>query len=912
MLSYTGARPKTKSILHKNVNAFDNILPDTTVPTVPTVNPIPIQFSSTPRTSSTRTNRTINNLPVDRPTRSNKNYVPLKRIPNPENLFSKRNLHSRTEKSIGSKIKSFFTPSPKTPIAEVNISPIDKPICNRFSFPKDDENIISDPVLIPSTVLSSANQLEAENKCIINNLVATPDTVIDITDENLIQIADGILNPPQFVENNNIFIQNNSEISVDNHRSSAEDTDSFFAILNRLGDFLRNPPIQTNPPIVSCPSAENSSTLEAINNPVDFTPYYQLDIINELDPLNNATGGPVESVDLIEFPLIKSNSHGQVGDKLQNTINSQQIRLHCQGRAEEITPELQNVNSDDKIINVNHKEGAGDDRYSHNSRSDQKRYQESIRSSDPLSLSIPSIPNPSPINIADERVIFVPDDSERVDSPFICICDKCSKRADSNNQIHQCDRGIFETDENILEGARKKRFCLDSENTRHSLATQTTQTSDNYPELPSLLIDPYLSYKIQFNNHLDRYQRIFNPSTTAEREIPAPFSINNSASGVHSAADERLDSAQGIFDSRGAQQKLGDEIGIPSNLPRRNQERRGFINHSAEGDERTLKRRSDKSESIDRGIFKSEKGKRPTESKPINISKQEEYCRGEYPGHRKTSHQKMSDNIYRNPLRPNVYCQEAGEFSDGDRNERRNENRNYGAFDEKWRKGKFTHSRRSSDTPSSDSDADSFYVKYQPSGKPTNGHTAKRYHNSSPIRCPSPKKENGGKEFRTFSDTHKGRGAITMLNQIQNYTGSPAVHFDRWIKLFDNVVAMSNWNNSDIVSMLSTKMSGDAYDFLQNIMESDTIEYSKIKALFQENFHGDEDADFYQEKFDEMQRKPKENILNYAFRLKTIYQRAYPSNKLETQEEKSSQLQFLRQKFLQGLESELQHIIRYN
>ncbi len=45
--------------------------------------------------------------------------------------------------------------------------------------------------------------------------------------------------------------------------------------------------------------------------------------------------------------------------------------------------------------------------------------------------------------------------------------------------------------------------------------------------------------------------------------------------------------------------------------------------------------------------------------------------------------------------------------------------------------------------------------------------------------------------------------------------------------------------------------------------------------------------------------------------MKTIYQRAYPSNKLETQDENSSQLQFLRQKFLQGLEPELQHIIRY-
>ncbi len=192
-------------------------------------------------------------------------------------------------------------------------------------------------MLIPTTVWTPPNQLDVENNCAINR----PDTVIDITDENLIQLADGILNHSQFVENNKIFIQNNSEISVNNRRSSAEDTDSFFAILNRLGDLLRNPPAQINLPSAPFPSAENSSTLEAINNPVTFTPYFQFDVINELDPHNNATAGPVESVDLIEFPLIKSNSHGQVGDKLQNPIVSQQIRLHCQGGTDETAPKLQ-------------------------------------------------------------------------------------------------------------------------------------------------------------------------------------------------------------------------------------------------------------------------------------------------------------------------------------------------------------------------------------------------------------------------------------------------------------------------------------------------------------------------------------------------------------------------------------------
>ncbi|KAI9565093.1 hypothetical protein GHT06_008857 [Daphnia sinensis] len=162
------------------------------------------------------------------------------------------------------------------------------------------------------------------------------------------------------------------------------------------------------------------------------------------------------------------------------------------------------------------------------------------------------------------------------------------------------------------------------------------------------------------------------------------------------------------------------------------------------------------------------------------------------------------------------------------------------------------------------------------------------------------------------NDHRKGREAITMLNQLQNFSGSPAVRFDRWIKLFDNVVAMSNWDNAEIISMLSTKMSGEAYDLLQNILESsDTYAYEDIKKLFQENYHGSEDIDFYQNHFDEIQRKPKENILNYAYRLKTLYTRAYPSTNQETPEEKITQLRLLRQKFLQGLEPELQNIVKH-
>ena len=143
----------------------------------------------------------------------------------------------------------------------------------------------------------------------------------------MIQIADGILKSPHIVENSHIFIQNNSENSLANHRPSAEETDSFFEILNRLSDYLLNPHIQTVPPVLTEPSVLNSFTLEEINRPEAFTPYFHFEkVLDELNRHGSAIGGTKKSVDLIEFPVKNNIYHGQMSDKFQNLVNSQQIR----------------------------------------------------------------------------------------------------------------------------------------------------------------------------------------------------------------------------------------------------------------------------------------------------------------------------------------------------------------------------------------------------------------------------------------------------------------------------------------------------------------------------------------------------------------------------------------------------------
>ena len=162
-----------------------------------------------------------------------------------------------------------------------------------------------------------------------------------------------------------------------------------------------------------------------------------------------------------------------------------------------------------------------------------------------------------------------------------------------------------------------------------------------------------------------------------------------------------------------------------------------------------------------------------------------------------------------------------------------------------------------------------------------------------------------------FTDLHKGQRALTLLLQIPIFSGSPAVRFDRWIKQFENVVNMSNWTDDEKVNMLTTKMTDKAYDILQNILESHTTSYNDIKQLLQDRFHGNETEDYHEKKFDKCERKPLESVLDFAFRLKTVFNRAYPPRPNETAHETAAKLKFLRQKFLQGLDINLRNKIKY-
>ncbi len=161
-------------------------------------------------------------------------------------------------------------------------------------------------------------------------------------------------------------------------------------------------------------------------------------------------------------------------------------------------------------------------------------------------------------------------------------------------------------------------------------------------------------------------------------------------------------------------------------------------------------------------------------------------------------------------------------------------------------------------------------------------------------------------------DLQKGNRALSMLIQLPSFgSGLSTMRFDRWIKLFENIVAMSDWTSDETVNMLVTKLTGEAHEMLQNILDTVTKDYKEIKKLLHQRFHGNENQVFFQSKFEDIKRHPGENIIAYGFRLKNIFERGYPKNAQHTKAEETTRFQILRQKFLAGLDLQTKYKVRY-
>ena len=253
---------------------------------------------------------------------------------------------------------------------------------------------------------------------------------------------------------------------------------------------------------------------------------------------------------IIEYPLVQQNTHGQLVAKPEHSVSSKKVRSSFEDRTREATPTVQKTYSGNCAHNIGNPTGTSEIRYINTEEINQGSLRQPVRQPLPFSVYHSGFSNSPIIDLSSEQsneiVTGATEESKGIDRPFICICDRCSKRTDFSSQINKNNRGISEGGKEILEGTRTERLALESETTGCPFTLQPPSIPVNYPELQLLLGNQSLYAQTQSPNIFDKLPRLSNPSTKIKREIIAPVCPDSSLPRVPSGNSRRVGSSKFI------------------------------------------------------------------------------------------------------------------------------------------------------------------------------------------------------------------------------------------------------------------------------------------------------------------------------------------------------------------------------
>jgi Zinc knuckle len=164
--------------------------------------------------------------------------------------------------------------------------------------------------------------------------------------------------------------------------------------------------------------------------------------------------------------------------------------------------------------------------------------------------------------------------------------------------------------------------------------------------------------------------------------------------------------------------------------------------------------------------------------------------------------------------------------------------------------------------------------------------------------------------------------AMTLLQGIAPFSGhsslkgTNAPRFDLWIRTFESVIGMAQFDEENKVRLLASKLISLAAETLDDFMRShpvDEITYEAAKEYLMNRFHGAETREMYEKEYRSCARESGETILDYAHRLKRLFQHAYPL----TDEQRAIpdvltiRDQLLRDKFIAGLPIKLRERVKF-
>ncbi|KZS06695.1 Uncharacterized protein APZ42_029760, partial [Daphnia magna] len=322
----------------------------------------------------------------------------------------------------------------------------------------------------------------------------------------------------------------NPEAILRSKKIRIQNTDNqlIFELVNRLTGHLHIPPPNTSTPQGNIKPNTLNSTTNTINNPLPFTPYIE-HILTALSQHSNAIGGDELSIDIIEYPLRTISTHGKVEHHDEDCNIAQTVRQSTPARAETNTPRVSTSQCNNRLDNNGAREHPI----------------QTANPSPPTGLSVcifrdlrPSFPLSTPALLfrtiaqlnqtrgkeeTHESSTTLAARSERADSPFVCICDRCSQRNKIHSPLCENTGPIRGRSADLHHSAPERSEYQTHDTTRNLLSHPATRNPSNNTEHKTPDRDHAILYKIQSTDQTPvRPQPRYTPAVTLEDQNPDP------------------------------------------------------------------------------------------------------------------------------------------------------------------------------------------------------------------------------------------------------------------------------------------------------------------------------------------------------------------------------------------------------
>ena len=177
-------------------------------------------------------------------------------------------------------------------------------------------------------------------------------------------------------------------------------------------------------------------------------------------------------------------------------------------------------------------------------------------------------------------------------------------------------------------------------------------------------------------------------------------------------------------------------------------------------------------------------------------------------------------------------------------------------------------------------------------------------------------------DFLKIFGSQQENQTMNLIINLPSFSGNSSLRgisgtrFEMWIRTFESILEMANFEDRRKVKILSSKLLDTAAESLDEFIRANpenTISYAAAKAHLMNRFHGSETREMYEKEYRFCIKQSGESVLDYAHRLRKLFQHAYPLTEKERNlpDVMNMRDKFIRDKFISGLPKKLKERVKF-